>query len=106
MVRNIFEVYAKIIDANGSYNTLSGYPKIFDSRNYNNDVDKTLQRAKGEFHDTFGAMCKRDDRKMQMVLLMTAIGQIIDREFIGTIPEEPDPEPEPEPEPEGEGEGE
>ena len=91
MQRAIFEVYAKIVDANGAYNTLSGYPKAFDSRNYNNDIDKTLQRAKGEFHDTFGAMCKRDDRQMQMVLLMTAEGQQIDRQVIGAVPDDPDP---------------
>ena len=94
MNRNIFEVYAKIIDANGAYNTLSGYPKVFDSRIYDNDIAKTLQRAKGEFHETFGAMCKRDDRKMQMVLLMTATGQILEVQTIGAVPDEPDPEPE------------
>lgn len=48
MQRAIFEVYAKVVDANGSYNTLSGYPKVFDSRHYNNDIAKILQRAQGE----------------------------------------------------------
>lgn len=86
--RNIFEVYAKVIDANGAYNTLSGYPKVFDSRNYNNDVNKALQRAKGEFHETFGAMCKRDDRQMQMVILITALGQVIERQYLGMVPPE------------------
>ena len=94
MQRSIYEVYAKIIDSNWAYNTLSGYPKSFDSRNYNNDIEKTLQRAKGEFHNTFGAMCTRDDRQMQMVLLMTATGQQIERQVIGAIPDDPDSEPE------------
>lgn len=98
MERNIFEVYAKVVDANGAYNTLSGYPKVFDSRNYSNDIDKALKRAKGEFHETFGAMCKRDDRQMQMVMLMTANGRVIDHQVIGAIQADPDPEPEPEPE--------
>jgi len=62
MIRQIFEVYAKIVDSTGAYNTLSGYPKTFDSRNYDNDIDKALLRATGEYHDTLGAMCKRDDR--------------------------------------------
>lgn len=62
--RNIFEVYAKIIDANGAYNTLNGYPKVFDSRNYDDDIDKALKRATGEFSETFGAFCKRDDRQL------------------------------------------
>lgn len=106
MQRNIFEVYAKVIDANGAYNTLSGYPKVFDSRNYDNNIEKALQRAKGEFHETFGAMCKRDDRKLQMVLLMSALGQVIERQTIGGVPDDPDPIPEPEGEGEIEGEGE
>ena len=96
MTRTIYEVYAKVVDANGSYNTLTGYPKTFDSRSYGGDTEKTLQRAKGEFHDTFGAMCKIDTRQLQTVILMTAAGQIIDRETIGKIADDPDPEPTPE----------
>lgn len=95
MQRAIFEVYAKIVDANGAYNTLSGYPKVFDSRSYGDDVDKTIQRAKGEFHETFGAMCKRDDRQLQTVILMTADGRTVDRQTIGAVAPLPDPEPEP-----------
>lgn len=94
MTRVIYEVYAKVVDANGSYNTLTGYPKTFDSRSYGGDTEKTLKRAKGEFHDTFGAMCKIDTRQLQTVILMTAAGQIIDRETIGKIADDPDPEPE------------
>ena len=89
MERQIFEVYAKVVDANGAYNTLSGYPKVFDSQSYNHDIDKALKRAKGEFHETFGAMCKRDDRQLQMVLLMTADGTVIDRQVIGGIADIP-----------------
>ena len=96
MIRTIYEVYAKVVDANGSYNTLTGYPNTFDSRSYGGDTEKTLQRAKGEFHDTFGAMCKIDTRQLQTVILMTAAGQIIDRQTIGKIADDPDPEPTPE----------
>ena len=65
MKRQIFEVYAKVVDANGAYSTLTGYPKTFDSRSYDGDIDKTLRRAMGEFSETYGAMCKRDDRQLQ-----------------------------------------
>ena len=102
MIRNIYEVYAKVVDANGAYNTLSGYPKVFDSRSYNNSPDLALKRARGEFYETIGAMCKRDDRQLQTVSLMTAAGQVIDRQALGAIAPDPDPESEPEPEPEGE----
>ena len=39
MQRNIFIVNAYVVDVNGTFNSLSGYPKTFDSRNYNNDID-------------------------------------------------------------------
>ena len=94
MTRNVFEVYATVVDANGAYNTLSGYPKRFDSRSYSGDTEKALKRARGEFYDTIGAMCKRDDRQLQTVILMQANGQIIDRQSIGAITPDPDPEPE------------
>ena len=90
MKRQIFEVYAKVVDANGTYNTLSGYPKAFDSRSYDNDIDKTLRRATGEFAETYGAMCKNDTRQLQTVILMSADGTIIDRKFIGAIADLPD----------------
>lgn len=96
MKRNIFIVDAQIVDANGTFNKLSGYPKLFDSRSYSDDIDKALLRARGEFHNTIGAMCTRDDRQLQTVVLMSADGFIIEREAIGQIADLPDSEPEPE----------
>lgn len=90
MKRQIFEVYAKVVDANGTYNTLNSYPKTFDSRTYNNDIDKTLMRATSEFASTWSAMCLREDRQLQMVMLMTADGFVIDKKVIGKIADLPD----------------
>lgn len=90
MERNIFLVDAQIVDANGAFNKLSGYPKLFDSRSYSNDINKALLRARGEFYDTVGAMCKRDDRQLQTALLMSADGFVIEREAIGAIADLPD----------------
>lgn len=87
MQRQIFIVNAYVVDANGTFNTLSGYPKTFDSRSYGNDIDKALLRATGEYHDTLGAMCKRDDRQLQTVILMSADGFVIERQAIGEIAE-------------------
>lgn len=101
MTREIYEVYAKVVDANGAYNTLTGYPKTFDSRNYGNDPDKALRRARGEFFETYGAMCKRDDRQMQTVFLIGMNNQMIDHLSVGRISDDPDPEVDEEP---GEGE--
>lgn len=96
MEREIYEVYAKVVDANGTYNTLSGYPKVFDSRNYDNNTYRTFLRANAEYHSTYGTMCTREDRQLQSVLLMRADGTILESAHLGRIAELPNPEPEPE----------
>lgn len=85
MERKIYEVYAKVVDATGAYNTLSGYPKTFDSKNYGNDIEKTLKRAQGGFSECVGAMCKNDERQLQTVILMDATGSLLDRWTSGAI---------------------
>ena len=97
-MRQIYKVDAWIVDANGTYNPLSGYPKTFDSRNYSEDADKALKRAEGDFSEVWGAMCKRDDRMIQTVTLSSVDGFQIDKKSMGTFPADPEPEPEPEPE--------
>ena len=92
MQRIIFEVYAKVVDANGSYNTLNGYPKVFDSKSYGGDQLKTRTRAEGEFHQCVADMCKADTRQLQTVLLMSADGFVLMKESIGRIADLPDAE--------------
>ena len=94
MKREIYIVDAAVVDANGTYNKLSGYPKLFDSRSYNNDIAKTRRRAEGDAAEAYGAMCKVDSRQLQTVVLMTADGAVLDRKFIGKVADLPDPEPE------------
>ena len=90
MRREIYEVTAKVVDANGTYNTVTGYPKSFDSRNYGDDPDKALRRAVGEFSDQWGAMCKRDDRKLQLVMITDIrTGETVAKNVYGTIPDDP-----------------
>lgn len=83
MARQIFIVNAFIVDANGTFNNLSGYPKAFDSRNYDGDIDKTQRRAEGDMSETWGAMCKRDDRWIQTVMLSTVDGFQLERKTMG-----------------------
>lgn len=86
MQREIYEVYAKVVDANGNYNTLDGYPKKFDSHTFNDDVEKARQRAYGEWHDCLGAMCKRDDRQLQLAMILRASdGIVIESTVLGAI---------------------
>jgi hypothetical protein len=94
MARNIFTVSAYIVDANGTKNYLSGYPKDFDSRNYQDDVAKARKRADGDFSEVWGAFCKRDDRQIQTVTLTNVFGELLDRKCIDMTPQ-PEPEPEP-----------
>ena len=90
MVREIYEVYAKIVDANGAYNTLTGYPKTFDSRNYNTDPAYTELRARGQLGEAFSQMVKVTTRKLQIGFVVRAkTGEIIDKVIIGTIPDDP-----------------
>lgn len=95
MTRQIFIVDAHIVDANGTFNYISGYPKTFDSRGYNNDIDKAQIRAIGDASEVFGAMCKVDTRQLQTVVVMTADGFIVDTRTIGKIADVPEPTPEP-----------
>lgn len=78
---NVYTVNAWIIDSNGTFNYLSGYPKAFQSKNYGNDVNKALQRARGEFHTTIGTLCSRDDRKVQTVTIHDMYGNEIEPPF-------------------------
>jgi len=95
MKREIYEVYANIVDANGSYSALSGYPKTFDSKNYGNDLDKTRQRAYGEWHSALAAMAKVDTRQVQLAgIIRVSDGMQIALERMGVLAELPDPEAE------------
>lgn len=92
MRREIYEVHAKIVDANGTYNALTGYPKVYDSRSYDNNIDKTLQRARGGWHEALEAMAKIDTRQVQFAYITRASdGLQIELEKLGELAELPDP---------------
>lgn len=101
-MRNTFIVTAQIVDSNGTHAFLDGYPKKFDSKNYENKateretaVDIARKRADGEFSETWAAMCKNDARQIQTVTLEDVYGNQLDRKSMGTYVEvEPEPEPE------------
>jgi hypothetical protein len=91
--REIYVVTAYIVDANGTFNALTGYPKTFDSKNYGHDLDKTRQRAYGDWHDVLGAMCKVDTREVQIAgIVRVSDGMQIESARIGNLKELPDPE--------------
>lgn len=98
MQRQIFIVHAMIVDANGTFNHISGYPKTFDSKAYigketatETSVDIAKKRAIGELSEVFAGMCKVDTRELQTVLVMTADGFVVDKRSTGYLAELPDP---------------
>lgn len=92
MKRDIFEVYAKVVDANGAYNTLSGYPKVFDSHQNDDDIEKAKNKAYGEFHTVLGTMYNRFDRQCQIAMIIRASdGLQIEKVCLGTVADLPDP---------------
>lgn len=95
MTQEIFVVHAQIVDANGVFNELSGYPKAYKTVNYNNDFIKTKNRAIGDWHDVMGGFGKRDDRQIQNAFVIRlSDGAFIASGQYGELPEIPDPEPE------------
>ena len=97
MKRDIYRIEAYVVDANGTFNVLSGYPVTVDSKNHNNDLDITYQRAYGKYCEALGNMSKVDTRQHQMAMLVSVNNGVqLDKHVFGAIADLPDPEPEPE----------
>ena len=92
MEQEIFAVYAHIVDANGTFNQLNGYPKTFKSVNYDNDIERAKSRATGEWHEVIGTFGKRDDRQVQYAFVIrVSDGAIIASGQYGNLPALPTP---------------
>ena len=96
MKRQIFEVHKKVLGASvgGYVPVASGYPKVFDSHAaaYADNIDAALLAATGAFAAAWSEICTTPGRDMQVVILMTADGFIIDKKVVGAIPDLPDEE--------------
>ena len=110
--RQIFEVHATIVDSTGARNVLTGFPKVYDSKNqqFDNDIAACQQRAEAEAYKTFGDMLLVTTRQVQTVILQTVDGRQILKLSRGALApvevvvSDPEPEPEPEEAPENPGE--
>ena len=93
MQRQIFLVYAHVVDSTGKLSILDGYPKAYDSQHYGNDIDKTQNRALADAHGLLADMYTKDTRQLQLVRVETADGFELFKQSIGKLAELPDPEP-------------
>lgn len=104
-MRNIYIVNATHVVTSeahpeGVFSTVSGYPKTFDSRNYNasaenpdGDSDKAFRVAKSDYCAQMSAFLASDTRAMWTVTLTRADGRQMAAECFGAFPETA-PEPE------------
>lgn len=109
--REIYVVNAKVVDASGGYNDLTGYPQSFDSHQNGDDCEKAKNKAYAAFESagSAGHLAANSGRPLTIVsLLRVNDGVQLEKKAIGAIPDivVPDPEPEPEPEEEVENGGE
>ena len=93
MQRQIFIVYAHVVDSNGTFVLVNGYPKVYDSHHYGDDIDKTQNRALADAHDLLADMYTKDTRQVQLVKVETVDGFELFKQSIGALAPLPDPEP-------------
>jgi len=110
-MRQIYTVDAKQVvpsaaHPEGVYSSVNGYPKSFDSRNYNatednpnGDPERAYIVAKADFLAQQSALMVSDSaRTMWAITLTRADGRQMMHEYWGAFPDmTPQPEPEPEP---------
>lgn len=101
MARNIIIVNATqvvVSDSHpeGLYSVMTGFPKTFDSINYDNDIEKAMKAAKVAYYDQLSKNYGYTNRAMTTVTLTMANGRQILCEPVGSLPDyNPTPEPEP-----------
>jgi hypothetical protein len=98
-MRNIYIVNATQVVVSeahpeGAYSIVNGYPKIFDSRNYNatvenpdGDSDKAFRVAKSDYSSQMSVFLASDARAMWTVTLTRSDGRQMASECFGGFPD-------------------
>lgn len=97
-MRNIFIVNATQVVVSeahpeGVYSVYQGYPKYFDSKDYEGDVELTRIVADAEYSDRVKQFALSKARAKWTVTLSNADGDVLNKRTLGAFPE-PTPEPE------------
>lgn len=98
-MRNIFTVNATQVVVSeahpeGAYSVFTGYPKNYDSRDYNDDIELTRIVANAEYSDRVKQFALSKTRAKWTVTLTNADGDVLNKRTWGAFPE-PTPEEEP-----------
>ena len=101
--RNTFTVHATLVNSQGTYSKVSGFPKEFDSADYADEThpapignpEKALRRAKAAAYTQLGAFFAADGNRMNNVYIVQADGRTILQITEGGF-EAPQPAPTPE----------
>lgn len=101
MARNIFEVNATQVVTSESHpegvrSVISGFPKTYDTKDYEDSEELALVVAQAEYSDRVKQLSLAHNRAMWTVTLEQADGRQIARKSYGGFPVlEPEPEEEP-----------
>ena len=105
MARQIYEIGFKqcVVSENhpeGLWSNKTNYPKTYDSKDYNNDIDRTFEIAEAEYRACESTMLldANSTRVMQVITMERSDGRMIYSRKKGDFPVWPEPEPQPEPE--------
>lgn len=85
---NATQVVTSQANPRGIKSVVSGYPKDFDSKDYNDDLALTMRKAKADYYDRLGIMYDdmNENRIMKTVTLEAIDGHQILHESIGSFP--------------------
>lgn len=91
MARNIIIVNATQLVTSeshpeGLFSVMTGFPKTFDSLNYDGNVEQTMKAAKVAYFDQLSKNYGYTNRAMTTVTLEMANGQQILKESVGAFP--------------------
>ena len=91
---NAMQVVTSEAHPEGAFSLVSGYPKTFDSRNYNatetnpdGDVEKAFRVAKADYYTQMSAFLASDARAMWTVTLTRSNGRQMASECFGAFPD-------------------
>lgn len=91
---NAMQVVTSEAHPEGAFSVVPGYPKTFDSRNYNatetnpdGDVEKAFRVAKADYYSQMSALLASDARAMWTVTLTRSNGRQMAAECFGAFPD-------------------